>query len=187
MSSNTSLSLNIGDAFAITCNGISGTLSIAGISPIFILMFATSSTTNPEISLAYTTASQPNPVFATISVSGGTLIYDSYSGTRSTWSHWMITNSMMAPVYQDTTSTMGRGILNVYIPYLISTDAGTLYCFFSNSFSTTAPNLAASAGFTLSLTTKSTLTLGVNGSNKMLRNKYLEYSMAMLGASKLIM
>lgn len=181
VSSNASVSLNTGDSLTISCNAIAAVFTGQQLAPIFIIMFATTSTTNPVVTVTFTSAQSPTPVGATVGISGGTLIYDSYNGVRSTWAHWMISNTMLLPVYTAIANAVTRGIMTIYIPYLISTDAGTMYCFFSDAYTSSASQLAVTNGFTLTLTTKS----GAN--TNMARNKYLEYSMALLGASKLVL
>lgn len=181
LTSNTSLTLNTGDSLAITCNAIAASLTGNQLYPAFMVMFATSSTTNPVLTITFTSGTSPTPISAIISASAGTLIYDSFSGTQATWSHWLVTNSIVMPTFSQTTSSMSRGILSIFIPRLITTDAGTMYCFYADAVTSGISNLAASNGFTLTLTTKS------SASTNQARSKYLEYSMLLLGASKLVL
>ena len=124
---------------------------------MFVIMFASTTTTDPTVSITYTQGSSPTPMQATVSV-GGTLIYDSYRGIQSTWSHWFISDKISVATNNNAalTNSVSTSWLNIFVPILISTDAGTIYCAYSDGGGITSNIIVGtSSGIILSLNAKS--------------------------------
>ena len=156
ISSNTSLSLNVGDSLQLKCTAISNFATVNGVAPVFMLLFGPSSTVNPTVSITFTAGTAPRTMQDTISVSG-TLIYDSFNGVKSTWSHWIIMDKVSpGSAFGAAQNAVSTSWLTISIPSLISSDAGTLYCAYAEGNTVLTSQIGISNGISLSLTTKST-------------------------------
>ena len=176
---NTSASLNVGDSFLLRCKATTSQATIDGLAPMFVLIFASqSSTANPKVTLTYARGSSPTNMDATITSTAGTIIYDSFNGCQSTWSHWLVSDkSSMGNNAAATTRAVSTSWLSIFVPKLISTDAGTIYCTYSDGSSILASNILFSSAFTLSLTTKS------NANHIFKQPSVIDYSLLILSAS----
>ena len=112
----------------------------------------------------------------------GTTIYDSINGNTAGYDYILISSTINAQ-----STFFANGVLSLYIPSIISSDAGNYYCNFIdgsvNPGGTLTTSFMNSGLFSLTVTTKSG-----SGSQGLscLRNKPLEYSLFVLGASKLL-
>lgn len=175
------MSLNVGDSLALKCTALSTDRVDNGLAAIFALMFAPASNVNPTMSVTYTRGLNPTPLQAKFSVSGS-LVYDSFYGVQSTWSHWLISDKISTGAMNGGANFgMPIGWLSFLVPSLISTDAGSLYCVFIDGGSTTASKISFSTALTLTLTTKSRATNhhGQNQPDKL----FIRYSLLFLTAS----
>ena len=129
-------------------------------------------------------AATPGVAF-TLKPTGGTLIWDNINGNYAGYDYVIsvanfgLTNTV-SPV---------TGYAQFYIPSLALSDAGLYYCTFydatgkaAEATATVASNYANSGFFSLTITTKS----GSGSSKSAQRNKAFEYSIALLGASKML-
>ena len=118
--------------------------------------------------------------------SGGPLLWDSISGHQAGYDYIIAVPSISLPTSVANTFYPVSGFLQLYIPSLTSSDAGLYYCtFFDGSKASVAAadkTYASSSYFSLTMTTKS----GSGGSKSAQRNKVFEYSIALLGASKML-
>ena len=141
------------------------------------------SKTSPLSTYTTTAGTSGTKAFA-LTVSGGTVIYDSVNGNKAGYDYIIVNPYITIPV--GATTMPLSGYLNMYIPLLSTSDAGTYYCSFidgSDVSSTVATSFASSGSYTLTITTKSG-----SGSQSVAssRNKALEYSLVLLGASKIL-
>ena len=102
---------------------------------------------------------------------------DNTKSPQSTWSHWLFGYLQLG------SNGVTSRFTSLYIPKLISTDAGTLYCVYALG-SNTSPleSTAYSAGLTISLSTKSSS----SSSSSRYRNRLVDYSALLLAASSKI-
>ena len=175
--SNYSLTVNTGSALVLGCLAKAVNDKAAAtvlISPLFILTKGSSAV--PSITAA-TSATKP----MALSSSGGTLLWDSINGNAAGYDHILAITSL--PLTN--AASPASGFVQMYIPSLVSSDAGLYYCtFFDGSTATVAAtNYGNSGYFSLTMTTKS----GSGSSKSAQRNKALEYTMVLLGASKMLL
>ena len=113
--------------------------------------------------------------------SGGTIFYDSVNGHSAGYDHIIVTTSF---VYPRSSSTVPiNAYLAMHIPTLTALDSGTYYCtYITGADPSTAASFGSSGSFTLTLTTKAGSSANLSRSN----NKVVLYSLALLGASKLV-
>lgn len=139
---------------------------------------------------AYTQTTAASGTAAKLTTTGtGTTIYDSINGNTAGFDHVITSVSI-----NNLNATYSNGYLTMYIPSISSSDAGSYYCnYIGGSYdatdaasiaSSTPLSFANSGSFTLSVTTKSgSGSQSVSGS----RSKALEYSLLLLGASKMLL
>ena len=109
---------------------------------------------------------------------GGTLLWDSVNGNAAGYDYILAITSLPGSYAKPVS-----GFLQMYIPSLALSDAGNYYCtFYDGSSTTVTDTFASSTFFSLTMTTKS----GSGSSKGAQRNKALEYSIALLGASKML-
>ena len=162
------------------------------MAPVFMLLFAQSSTANPAISISFTAGTSPVPLQSTITVSGS-LVYESFYGVQSTWSHWIINDkiSIGSDNSGQTTATVSTSWLTIFVKSLISTDAGTLYCAYTPANTATGSEVGITNGLTLTLTAKSA-TSATSAANRLLQKQqqqnhlFTAYSLLILTASSKI-
>ena len=178
MTNGTSLSLNSASTLVLGCVASAKNDVTAGGAPAFVLSKASILATY-TMTIAVTAVSG-----AALTVSGGTILYDSINGNRANYDHIIVSSSFAIAVG---TAFPVNSNLVMYIPSLATTDAGTYYCSFIDGSATsqaTATSYASSGSFVLTVTTKSgSGAKTVSG----LRNRALEYSLLLLGASKVLL
>lgn len=153
-----------------------------GYAPAFVLTkssAATISVTVPTASTATNGAVTATGSPIILKPSGGTLLWDSVNGHTSGYDYILVTTSLpLATAFPST------GYIQIYIPYLRTTDAGSYYCTFydgSGAEAGTGSTFANSGSFGLVI---STITSG--SARSATRSKAFEYSLALLGASKIL-
>ena len=177
----TSLSVNSQSALVLGCTATSTNILLAatGTTAIFIL-------SKSSVITSYTITKATGTAGISLTASGGTIFFDSITGNRAGYDHIIVSTHFAVPY--GTTNPI-NGYLGLYIPSLATTDAGTYYCTYIDGSDDAEDTTAAPAGFnnsgsfTLTVTTKSgSGTRSVASS----RNKALEYSLVLLGASKVL-
>lgn len=172
----------MGDSFLLRCRASTARATFAGLAPLFVLMFAPSSSSDAvTATVTYTQGTSPTQMDATIKGTG-TIIYDSFNGCQASWSHWIVTEKISSGNNPTaTTRGVSTSWLSIFVPSLISTDAGTLYCIYVEGNSILTSTIDYSSAFTLSLTTKS------HAINKLEQNKkqslFIYYALLILNAS----
>ena len=129
--------------------------------------------------------STANPVEFSPSPSG-TILYDSVNGHRADYDHIIMSVSIPYPGR----NLLRRGYIQMYIPVVRNTDSGTYFCNYVDGSETTSEGnpdtFAVSGSISVSVNTKIS-GLG-SGSNQPSASKsYATYTLALLGASKIIL
>ena len=178
---NYSLTVNTGSALVLGClatsvNNRAAVAAGAYLNPSFVL------TKGSVPTVSVTTA---NTAPFALTATGSTLLWDSVNGHAAGYDYILAIPN--APV--QIAAYPASGYLQVYIPSLSQTDAGLYYCTFYDASSATAAatgtgtlTTGSSSFFSLTITTKS----GSGSSKSAQRNKAFEYSIALLGASKML-
>ena len=185
---NYSLTVNTGSALVLGClaraknNKVLTLLNspafviTKGSAPTFTVTAATAAATTVPDDTTITNAGVP---FA-LAVTGGTLLWDSVNGNAAGYDYILA----FASLPMITALSPSQGYLQMYIPSLVASDAGLYYCTYydGSTAAVTATNTANSGWLSLTITTKS----GSGSSRSAQRNKAFEYSIALLGASKML-
>lgn len=171
----TSLTLNSASTLILGCSAKATTVFSPVAYPAFVI-------TKGSIMTTYAwTAATADTTPASLSVSGGTVLFDSFNGNGVGYDYMLISSGISI-----ISTTQTNGYLTMYIPSLSTTDAGTYYCNYIDgaaAASTTTTSFASSGSFTVTVTTKSASgSIGFSS----VRNKPLEYSVLLLGASKML-
>ena len=159
---------------ATTVNNRIATGNGAFINPAFVLTKGSVPTVSVATAVAATSG-------FTLTATGSTLLWDSVNGNAAGYDYILAIPSLSPPIGVYPAS----GYLQVYIPSLAQSDAGIYYCTFYDASSATAATTTttgSSSFFALTITTKS----GSGSSKNAQRNKSFEYSIALLGASKML-
>lgn len=176
---NYSLVVNTGSALVLGCLAKASSAFLATtVSPAFAITKGSAAT------IAVTAAGAAPFVFTP---SGGTVIWDSVNGNSAGYDYVLVMVSIPPPPSYDAATAANlrpvSGYLQMYIPSLATSDAGLYYCtFYDGSSATVTDTFASSTFFSVTMTTKS----GSGSSKGAQRNKALEYSIALLGASKML-
>ena len=168
----TKLAINVLSTLVLGCLVISRNNVIDNAAPVFVL-----SKGSPMSSYSVTLASAGNNGFG-VSVTGGTILYDSVNGHRASYDHIIVSHSFSIPI---NTQNPVNAYLTMYIPAIAASDSGTYYCnYIAGASAASADSFRSSGSFTLTPTTKS-------GSQctSAFKDKASIYSLALLAASKI--
>ena len=183
--SNYSLTVNTGSSLVLGCVGKGAGLNRASLlAPAFVLTKGSAPTLTSTIAVAAAATPVQGAAFS-LSSTGGTLLWDSVNGNTAGYDYILASATF--------TLTLGASPASGYaqfnIPSLSTSDAGLYYCTFYDASAaavaavgTTAGTYANSGFFSVTITTKS----GSGSSKNAPRNKAFEYSIALLGASKML-
>ena len=185
--SNYTLVVNTGTTLVLGCLARAGTNKGDGtFTPAFVVTRGSA----PLLTATASRAANPaaNPVVTGLSFAltstGGTLIYDSINGHAAGFDHFI--TSVSLPLI---TTGFASAYMQIYNPFLRSTDAGSYFCtFYDGSVAATgvaADSFTSSTFFQLTVQTLSGA--GSGSSRSAPRSKALEYSLALLGASKILL
>lgn len=173
----TSLTLNTGSTLVLGCTA-TGLPNTAGLYPVFVLHKA-------SVLTAYTIGTSTTTASPSItSLTAGTVLWDSIRGHQSGYDYFIVSSSITAaPGAAVSINLASSGFMTVYVPSLTTADSGTYYCsYISGVSASTIADAATSGSIIITMTTKS-------GSNAhtFKRSKALEYSMILLGASRIVL
>lgn len=171
-----SLVVNVLSALVLGCvvKSTGNIESSSGLAPAFVL-------TKDSRMTSYTPTGSSSGVRGYgLSVSGGTILYDSVNGHRANYDHLIVTTSFTIPIG---TTFPVNAYLYMSIPAVSKSDTGTYYCnYISGGTAARAISFSSSGSFTLTVTTKS------DSSAKSLCSKTpaLQYSLVLIAASKVL-
>jgi hypothetical protein len=165
------LYVNVGDSLSLQCsvNGGTTTALAAGVQQLFVIT-ATAAITGVTITAGTATAA------ASATFTGGTLVWDTYNGPASSYSHFIVIQTLA-----HYTASFGRGWLSLFIPYMRSGDSGTYFCNYIDGSGTTVAAIGSSTQFIISMQTKS--------SSKKIStyyNNYLKYFALIVASTKML-
>ena len=175
----TVLQLNVADTLVLSCRAKAGNTLPSKSTPVYAISknglvtgFTYSSIDQSSGAITFTTTSN-----------GGTVIYDSFNGATAGYDHFVTIVTL--PIATDSGVYL-TSYLTTYVPLVRSSEAGIYYCAYidgsATTFSTGAANMASSGSLEIQVITKTS-----SKSSRLARNRYLEYSLALIGASKLIL
>ena len=168
---NFSLAVNTGSTLVLGCRGSATANMTTNMSPVFLL------TKNSNVTGVATAASSNTSPF-TFVPSGGNLIWSSLDGHSAGFDHFIA--SVSFPVI---TGFPASGFAQFYVPYLRADDSGSYFCNFFDGAGTVGTGTVVNSGpFTLTVRTLSASSSPRGAS----RSKAIEYSLALLGASKVL-
>ena len=184
------LSLNVGNAFLIECYGVGGAPTSGTLTPVFVVL-GTRNTNNqaPTFSVTYNANLDSNgnsfSLDLYVSSSGGTIIYDSLLGPRSSYTHWIFSSAFYfrpCSVYCGSNDYLSRGRLYTLVPKILNSDSGTFYCAYVDGSNAFRSNIFYSTGVTITTSVKSVgSSLSRSGVNPI-----ANYAVALLASAKSI-
>ena len=115
------------------------------------------------------------------SITAGTVIWDSVRGHQPGYDYFLTSATFTTMPATATTLLAANGFMQTYVQSLTTSDSGTYYCSFADGNAASA-NIGSSGSLTITMTTKSS-----SRAPTFKNSKVLEYTIALLGASRIIL
>ena len=179
MNGNYTETLNLADTLLIQCKAYG---KAKGVAQDANKMSAFAIVTNGMPTKISTTVPTTAGTSPQLSVDAGTLVFDSINGNAALFPHFLIDISTPTVVSTDYSSS---AILSIFVPQIGALDSATYYCVYADgsadSSVTTNAVVAVSSPFILNVRT-----VRGNKAGGSVRNRNMEYSLALMSVSKII-